>query len=71
MEHFELCFEMPTIKCFGSCYHWTLNLEIIGNTKIIIKHYWNNDIVFVDCSKLIRTSTDRYTLTKVDGGDRE
>ena len=54
----------------GPCYYWTLNLEIIGHTEIIIEHYWNETfIVFVDCSELIRTFNDRYTLIKVDGQD--
>ena len=43
-------------------------MEIIGHAEIIIENYWNGTfIVFVDCSKLIQTLTDSYTLIKVDG----
>ena len=64
MEHFVPVLWHP--------YRWNLNLEIIGHAEIIIDNHWNETFsVFVDCSKLIPTSTDRYILTKVDGQNQE
>ena len=67
----DYVFKCKQSRCRDSCYYWTLNLAIIGHSKIIIEYYWNETFVFVDCSKLIRTITDRYTVIKVDGQDRE
>ena len=49
MEHFGLCFQMPTIKVVWP-YLQTLHLKIIGHTEIIIEYYWNETFVFVDNS---------------------
>ena len=71
MEHFGLCFQMPTVKLFWHLLALTLNLEIIGHTQIIIEYYWNEVfIVFVDSSKLIRTFTDKYIYTDKGGWSR-
>ena len=72
MEHFGLCFQIPRVKFLALASTKLVNLEIIGHTEIIIEYYLNKAfITFFDCSKLIRTLTDSYTLIKVDGQDPE
>ena len=72
MEHFGLCFQIPRVKFLALASTKLVNLEVIGHTEIIIEYYLNNAfITFFDCSKLIRTLTDSYTLIKVDGQDPE
>ena len=41
MEHFGLCFMVPSIKMLRPLLSLTLNLEIIGHTEITIEYYWN------------------------------
>ena len=63
---------MLTIKMLQPLLPPTLNLEIFEHTEIGIEYYWNETFtVFVDCFQLIRTFTDRYTMIKVDGQNRE
>ena len=68
MEHFGLYFQMPTINMLWPCYHWTLNLEIIAHTAIIIKYCL---YCFVDYSKVIQIFADKDTLVKVVCQDQE
>lgn len=59
-------------RSFGPCYHLNLNLEIIGQTEIIIKYYQNEtSIVFVDLFQIIWTFFDRSALIKMDHQGRE
>ena len=39
MEHFELCFQIPTIKMLWLLLSLNLDLEIIRHTEIIIENY--------------------------------
>ena len=55
MEHFGLCFQIPTIKL----------------RKTIIEYYCNEIINFYYCSKLVQTFTDIYKLINLDIQDRE
>ena len=48
------------------------NFAYVLNGRPLIEYYWNEAfIVSVGSSNLIQTFTDKYTLIKVDGPDRE
>ena len=48
------------------------NFAYVLNGRPLIEYYWNEVfIVSVGSSNLIQTFTDKYTLIKVDGPDRE